>query len=111
MNFTFSYVDLFFQHLAFAWPLLSFLISIIVVLGLIVGRLESWKRLDALYWAFVTATTVGYGDIRPKRHRSRLLAIIIALIGIIFTGILVALAINSARLVFEKIYPAVPALG
>ena len=69
---------------------------VIVMLGQYVGRRESWSWHDSLYWSFITATTVGYGDIRPVSRVSKLLSVVIALIGIVLTGIIVALAVYSA---------------
>ena len=103
MDFTLSYLSHFVDHLGFSWPLLGMLALVISVLGLMVGLLESWSRFDSIYWAFITATTVGYGDIRPKRPFSRVISIVIALIGVTFTGIIVALAINSAELSFDEV--------
>jgi len=76
-------------------PLLIMLGFFITLLGHVVGRLESWNKLDAIYWAFITATTVGYGDIRPTGRLPKILSVIIALIGMIFTGIMVAVAVNA----------------
>ncbi|HUV22663.1 MAG TPA: potassium channel family protein [Gammaproteobacteria bacterium] len=104
MQFTFSYIGFFVEHLLFAWPLLGFLAIVIMMLGLVVGRFESWGSFDSIYWAFITATTVGYGDIRPKKRFSRLLSILIALIGVTFTGMIVALAINAATLAFSEMH-------
>ena len=73
--------------------------------GHIVGRLESWDRLDAIYWGFITATTVGYGDIRPRGRLSKALSVLIALIGMIFTGIMVALAVNAVTESFLVLKP------
>ena len=73
----------------------------IVLLGLLVGTVENWPRFDSVYWAFITATTVGYGDIRPKQPLSRVLSILIAFISVTFTGLFVALAINAATLAFK----------
>lgn len=101
MEFTLSFIGLFLNALSTAAPLLAFMALQIITLGLIVGRLESWKPFDALYWAFITATTVGYGDIRPTGRLQRMLSIIIALLGLILTGIIVALAIHSANIAFE----------
>jgi voltage-gated potassium channel len=104
MKFAFSYLGFFLEHLQFAWPLLGFLAVIIMLLGLVVGRVESWGRFDSIYWAFITATTVGYGDIRPKKRFSRLLSVLIALVGVTFTGLIVALAINAATLAFSEMH-------
>ena len=103
MDFALSYLGHFTNHLWFSWPLLGMLALVISSLGLIVGRHESWPRFDSVYWAFITATTVGYGDIRPKRPFSRVMSIVIVLIGVTFTGIIVALAINAATLSFNEV--------
>ncbi len=106
MDFTFSYFQYFFNHLAIAWPLLGTIALLIIVLGVIVGFIESWGRFDSIYWAFITATTVGYGDIRPLKPISRIVSVLIALIGVTFTGIIVALAIDAATRSFQDMeYP------
>jgi len=43
---------------------------------------------DALWWSFVTATTVGYGDISPVTTPGRIIAAILMLTGIGFIGML-----------------------
>jgi len=54
-------------------PLLLSLASGITLLGYGVGRKEGWSHMDTFYWSFVTATTVGYGDLRPVKNASKLL--------------------------------------
>jgi voltage-gated potassium channel len=105
MEFTYSYLSYFVDHMAFAAPLLGLMATLIIALGLIVGRIESWNWFDSIYWAFITATTVGYGDIRPLRPVPKLLSILIALVGVTFTGLLVALAVDSATLSFDDVRP------
>ncbi|SFL95542.1 potassium channel family protein [Marinobacter zhejiangensis] len=85
------------ERLLIAWPILVFLMVIIALLGLWVGRREGWRWQDSLYWAGITATTVGYGDIRPKRGGSRLLSLVIAMVGLVFSGLVVALAVNAGQ--------------
>ena len=96
MDFTFDYLHIFYISVKLASPLLIFSVALIILLGLIVGMRESWGRFDSIYWAFITATTVGYGDIRPTRPVSKALSVLIAFVGMTFTGILVALAIYAA---------------
>ncbi len=76
-------------------PLLLSLAAAIAVLGIVAGKKEGWSRFDSVYWSFVTATTVGYGDFRPVRRVSRVIAIAIALLGLTMTGILIALAVHA----------------
>jgi voltage-gated potassium channel len=77
-----------------------------VILGQIAGRRESCSRLDALYRALVTATTVGYGDCRPRDQASRVLSVPIASCGVIFTGIMVAAAVTATSLSVQSRYDA-----
>lgn len=103
MEFTLVFLKLFIYGLSLAAPLLIALAIFITLLGQVVGFRESWTKFDALYWSFITATTVGYGDIRPMARLSKALSIFIALIGMLFTGIMVALAIHAATESFKKI--------
>jgi voltage-gated potassium channel len=79
-------------------PLSLSLATTIALLGLVVGRKEGWSRFDSVYWSFITATTVGYGDIRPVKRTSRIVAIVVALLGLTLTGILIAVAVHAATL-------------
>ena len=109
MEFTFKFIQIFTFGLKLAAPLLLSLAFLITLLGQIVGTRESWSRFDSLYWSFITATTVGYGDLRPLRKLSRTFAVLIAFVGIIFTGIIVALAINAATIAFASAHDGVDA--
>jgi voltage-gated potassium channel Kch len=102
MEFTLTFIRIFIVDLYLAAPLVLFFCLLIIVLGQIVGHIEGWSRFDAAYWSFITALTVGYGDIRPFKRISKELAIVIALTGIMFTGVLVALTVHSAAKAFEK---------
>ena len=70
----------------------------ITVLGQIAGKKERWSAFDSFYWSFVTATTVGYGDLRPSTRLSRIAAILIAIMGLTLTGIIIAVAVHAATL-------------
>ena len=101
MDFTFTFLKTFLYGLYFTAPLLLLIMFTTICLGQMVGRIESWKKFDALYWSFITATTVGYGDIRPSFRTSKILSVIIALTGLIFTGIIVAIAVRSVTYAFN----------
>jgi voltage-gated potassium channel len=84
-----------------AVPVLLSLAILIILLGQFVGRHEGWSRFDSVYWSFVTATTVGYGDLRPTKRRSRIVAIAIAILGLVLTGILIAIAVRAVTIAMQ----------
>ena len=104
MEFTLQLIKLFFLGIYYALPLLLFFMVLIIVLGQIIGRAEGWTKIDALYYSFITATTVGYGDFRPEKSSGKLLAIVIALLGLLMTGIIVALGVKAGTLAFKELY-------
>jgi len=75
-------------------------ISTVAVGTVVYSILEGWSLLDSVYHAMIAATTVGYGDFRPSRAASKILSIVLAFVGIVFTGLLVALCVHAAQLAF-----------
>ncbi len=51
--------------------------------GYTIGSFE-----DAIWWSFVTTTTVGYGDISPVTSLGRIIAAVLMIVGIGFIGML-----------------------
>ena len=81
MEFTLTFIKLFFAVMGLISPILLTLCSIIVVLGLIAGHREGWKTFDTLYWSFITAFTVGYGDITPQTNIGQFLSAVVMILG------------------------------
>jgi len=77
------------------WPILSVLLGLMVALGIVIGWREGWTLLDAVYFAFVSGLTIGYGDLVPKQPLSRVLAIGIGLTGMLMVGLIVAIAVRA----------------
>jgi voltage-gated potassium channel len=55
-------------------------VGIYIVEGSPTGNIQSVG--DGIWWAIVTATTVGYGDISPSTTEGRLIAVVLMLLGI-----------------------------
>ena len=56
----------------------------------------------ALYFSFITGLTVGYGDIAPVTSIGRVISVLMGLIGILFTGVVVATAVEATRHAWEE---------
>ncbi len=102
MAFSLTFFQLFFWGLYLMSPLLVVLALVIMALGQVVGRMEGWSWFDALYWTFITALTVGYGDIRPVRRRARTLTVLIAWMGLMLTGVFVATTVETSSLALKR---------
>ncbi len=107
MEFTLHFLHTFFKDLVYAAPLLAIFIMLIVLIGYVIGKIEGWSKWDSLYHAFINATTVGYGDFRPARKSSRMLAVVLAFVGIVFAGIVVAIALHAADYAYGEVYKVI----
>lgn len=80
-------LKLFLKTNNFHYMLITTVITIFIGAGLI-SIAENMKFDDALWWSYVTATTVGYGDISPSTSIGRIIASILMIVGIGFLGML-----------------------
>ena len=83
------------KHFQIIWPVLSGLIGFQLALGGVIGILERWSVSETIYFTFVTALTVGYGDLAPKRILARMIVLAIAFSGILLTALVAALGVRS----------------
>jgi len=102
MKTSLRFLRIFFKSLGFLAPIWGCLAAIIFGLGWVLARVEGFPRGDGFYLAWVTAFTVGYGDLAPQTFLGRLCAMGIALTGMVFTGVWVAVAVNAVKLSFAN---------
>ena len=102
-NITFNFsLSVFLKNLArlyYALGKFLLLLLVLIILGAYIISVFDHKHFaDSLYLSFITATTVGYGDITPVSYVSKLVAVILGLIGIVLTGLIVGITIEAIRL-------------
>jgi len=68
------------------------LLVLICIGGVLISYFEEMRLFDALYFAFITGLAIGYGDITPETTLGRVVAIAIGVVGLVFIGLIVAIA-------------------
>lgn len=97
MGYTLTFLSVFFRDLLYLSPILLLLLTLICLLGLAIGRIEGWQTGTSLYHAFINATTVGYGDVRPELPAGRLLSVANAFVGLLFVGVFVGIGVHAVE--------------
>jgi hypothetical protein len=92
-----SFIRHFFHALSKIWGIILGLFAWLVVDAAAIAYFEKMPFADALYFTFVTGLTIGYGDIAPVTLAGRVVAILTGLLGILITGIIVAVAVYALR--------------
>jgi hypothetical protein len=62
-----------------------------------IAYFEKMPFADALYFTLITGLTIGYGDIVPVTIGGRVIAILTGLLGILITGLVVAIAVYALK--------------
>ena len=80
------------------------LIFVILTIGMFYfgGAVETLNRTpssmgETVYFCAITALTIGYGDVVPTTAFGRIDAVLLGLIGLVFTGLIVAAAVRGVQ--------------
>ena len=92
-----NFTDHFFWAIWHVKSVILALIALIMACAVAITLIEKMPFADTLYFAFVTGLTIGYGDIVMKTPGGRLIALLIGLVGILFTGLMVAVLVYAVR--------------
>lgn len=82
-------------------------LTLVIIMGSIMYLVEKGQNgftsiPDSIYWAIVTITTVGYGDISPARPTGKLVASIIMLMGYGIIAVPTGIVTNEMALALRK---------
>lgn len=82
------------------WNLRSILLvmlALVVAASAVLWLVEPLSFGDALYMSFITAFTIGYGDLVPLTVTGKLVSIFVGFVGLIFIGLSVAIATVAVK--------------
>ena len=77
------------------------LLALIMAGAVAIAATEKVSFGKAVYFAFITGLTVGYGDIVPATALGRVISVLLGLTGILFTGVVVAVTVEAVRRAVE----------
>jgi len=90
------------------WQLVAELAGLFLVLGVVVvaagvliARFDKISVSDGIYFACITALTVGFGDLVPKTGASKIITVVLAILGLIVFGIVVAVSVHALDMALE----------
>jgi len=89
------------------WRVRSVIAALILLIVAGAGLISYAEQLpfgEALYFAFVTGLTIGYGDIVAATALGRIISVLLGVIGILFTGLVVAVAVHALQLAIKDIH-------
>ena len=92
-----SFIRYFFHALWKIQVIIYGLLVWLMVNAAAIAYFEKMSFADALYFTFVTGLTIGYGDIAPVTLAGRVVAILTGLLGVLITGLIVAVAVYALR--------------
>jgi voltage-gated potassium channel len=98
-------------HLGLLYELsgvLVIFVVVIAVLGVLISRFDRIPLEDAIYFAFITAFTVGFGDVAPQTRGARVVTVLLALFGVLLVGVAVAVAVHALDIVMTAGGPSAP---
>ena len=93
------------HFLRITWDLCTLyagLLAFIMAGAVIIVATEKVSFGEAVYFSFITGLTVGYGDIVPGTAIGRIISVLLGLVGILFTGVVVAAAVQAIRYALEE---------
>ena len=64
----------------------SGLFAYIVAVGILYAELEGWTYIHGVYYAVISGTTVGYGDLTPERDITKLVSLGVLPFAVCFVG-------------------------
>lgn len=74
------------------WAVLLMQLLLLVLAAFVITLVEPLGFGESLYFVFVTALTIGYGDIAPTTDLGRITCILVGIVGLIYTGLVVGIA-------------------
>jgi voltage-gated potassium channel len=58
--------------------------AVVLIAGVVYAIAERASVADSIYWSFVTATTLGYGDLSPSTEVAKVTSVVLVVFTVLF---------------------------
>lgn len=100
--FTLRFLELFITGLFMVSPIILFLLGLLLLIAKVTCRIEKWHSYSkSVYFTMITALTIGYGRTVPKTRNGRFLSLLSGFVGVVLTGVIVSVALNSVMISWQ----------
>lgn len=83
-------------------PIILFLLGLLLLIAKVTCRIEKWHSYSkSVYFTMITALTIGYGRTVPKTRNGRFLSLLSGFVGVVLTGVIVSVALNSVMISWQ----------
>ena len=98
-----TFVQYFVRYLLVVREVILGLLALIVLGGFAFSYVEDHPVSESLYFAFVTAVPIGFGDVVPVTSVGRVISVGIGLVGMLFVGLIIAIAVRALTVTIKAI--------
>ena len=82
--------------------LLGMQLIMVLLGGFVFARCEGLDVTQGIYFSLITSTTVGYGDITPETGPGQVVSVLLAILGTILFGLVVAVATQAFSVTIKE---------
>jgi hypothetical protein len=93
----FTFIRHLLHYAKYVRAVLMGLLVYILLGGVLISVIEGIDLGEAIYFAFITGLSIGYGDITPQTGLGRVVSVSIGVVGMLFVGMTVAVATRALR--------------
>ncbi len=93
-----KFVSNFFHCFKHIWLMMAMLLTFVLLCALVIAKVEGIDIGSSIYFALITALTIGYGDITPTTVPGRVLSVLIGIAGVIVLGLVVGVITRALML-------------
>jgi voltage-gated potassium channel len=97
-----TYIRHFFRYMLYLREILVGHVLLLLAGGFAISRIEGLELGESIYFACITGLTIGYGDITPETALGKVMSVAIGLVGLLFTGIVIAIATRALAATAEE---------